>query len=294
MRTFIHALIIVLGLVGAANAVEIQRWERIPLAVPLIVGAERIIFVDQNIRVGVPKSLTGKLRIQSTGGSLYLMASEPIAPTRLQLQNVSSGEIILVDIAAAPAKPNQAALEPIRIVAESDQSKRYGQTAKRASKPSTKSSGSNESGETSPATSQETPVPVVITRYAAQMLYAPLRTVEPVKGISPVRISKRLDLSSLAPTYPVKASVLGAWRMANYWVTAVKLENTSTGHLVLDPRELMGDFVAATFQHPYLGVKGEPSDTTVAYLVTKGRGLDRSLLPSSIAQIDPKGGSREE
>ncbi|HBP0930655.1 TPA: DUF3438 family protein, partial [Pseudomonas aeruginosa] len=60
----------------------------------------------------------------------------------------------------------------------------------------------------------------------------------------------------------------------------------------LDPRDLMGNFVAATFQHPYLGARGDASDTTTVYLVTRGRGLADALLPSSISQIDPKGGRR--
>jgi hypothetical protein len=77
-------------------------------------------------------------------------------------------------------------------------------------------------------------------------------------------------------------------------VTAVKLRNTSTQHLALDPRELMGDFITATFQHPYLGNKGDASDTTTVYLVTRGHGLAESLLPAAVSQIDPKGGRREE
>ena len=38
-----------------AHAVEILRWERLPLAVPLVVDQERIVFIDRNIRVGVPE-----------------------------------------------------------------------------------------------------------------------------------------------------------------------------------------------------------------------------------------------
>ncbi|MGU2476434.1 DUF3438 family protein, partial [Pseudomonas aeruginosa] len=38
----------------AARAVEILRWERMPLALPLKVGQERIVFIDRNVRVGVP------------------------------------------------------------------------------------------------------------------------------------------------------------------------------------------------------------------------------------------------
>ncbi|WJV24438.1 MULTISPECIES: TIGR03749 family integrating conjugative element protein [Pseudomonas] len=285
------------SLTGYAQAVEIQRWERIPLAVPLIVGQERIVFVDQNVRVGHPRTLVGKLRVQSTGGAIYLLANEPIEPTRLQLQNMTSGEIMLVDIAASIGKANQAALEPVRIVAGEQQSSRYGQvnaTQKSTQNRSQEESVVQESSEDSPAVRRETPVPVVITRYAAQMLYAPLRTVEPVAGISQVNLNRRLDLSTLLPTLPVEATALGAWRMDGYWVTAVKLRNTSAQNLTLDPRELMGDFVAATFQHPYLGVKGDASDTTTTYLVTRGHGLAESLLPSRVGQIDPKGGRREE
>ena len=109
------------------GAVEIQRWERIPLALPLVIGQERIVFVDQNVRVGVPRNLEGKLRVQSTGGALYLLANEPIEPTRLQLQNMTSGEIMLVDIAATPGQANQPAPEPVKIVAGDNPAARYGQ-----------------------------------------------------------------------------------------------------------------------------------------------------------------------
>jgi len=77
-------------LVPMAHAVEIMHWERLPLAVPLQVGEERIVFVDRNVRVGVPASVGDRLRVQSAGGAIYLRASEPIEPTRLQLQDADS------------------------------------------------------------------------------------------------------------------------------------------------------------------------------------------------------------
>lgn len=297
MRSFICGLVVAACITGNANAVEIQQWERIPIALPLAVGQERIVFVDQNVRVGLPRALKGKLRIQSTGGAIYLLANEPIAPTRVQLQNVASGEIMLVDIAAIARAPDQPELEPMKIIASQQPGSHSGRSYR------AKNTGANpqddkaveQSPSTEPPTSKtETPIPVVITRYAAQLLYAPLRTVEPLPGVSQVNLSRRLDLSTLLPTQPINASALGAWRMAGYWVTAVKLQNTSEQHLTLDPRELMGDFTAATFQHPYLGAKGHATDTTIVYLVTRGNGLAESLAPASIARIDPKGGSREE
>jgi integrating conjugative element protein (TIGR03749 family) len=298
MRRLLIIGLLTLIFCGSASAVEILRWDRIPLALPLIVGQERIVFVDQNVRVGLPRNLVDKLRVQSTGGALYLQAKEPIDPTRLQLQNMSTGEIMLVDIIATAGKANQVAFEPVKIVAGESPSTRYGQVSPKPASnhvaaPSLQSSSPN-ADEDPPAPRRETPLPVVLTRYAAQMLYAPLRTVEPVDGITQVNLKRGLNLTTLLPTLPVEASALGAWRLDEYWITAVKLRNTSTQHLALDPRDLMGDFITATFQHPYLGAKGDASDTTTVYLVTRSHGLAESLLPATVSQIDPKGGRREE
>lgn len=276
-----------------AKAVLLMEWERLPLAVPLVVGQERVIFVDRNVRVGLPGSLASKLRVQTTNGTVYLLAKEPIDPVRLQLQDAETGELILIDIAAVPATDGDAPLEPVRIIEGQNPSRRYGtQTVQ----PET------EKSETSQKTRRETPVPVILTRYAAQSIYAPLRTVEPVQGITRVNLRRNLDLSMLMPTLPVQATPMAAWRLEDFWVTAVKLQNASNTAIALDPRLLQGDFVAATFQHFDLGSAGHAADTTVVYLVTRKRGLADSILPV-LSQIDastnvpmnlPTGGSHEK
>ncbi|PMR75274.1 TIGR03749 family integrating conjugative element protein [Billgrantia endophytica] len=261
--------------IGSAHAIEILRWERMPLAVPLVVGEERVVFVDRHVRVGVPASLDDRLRVQSAGGALYLRASETIEPTRLQVQDVETGELILLDIAAEPADGSEPPLEPVRIVEGEAAATRYGTSP---------SSPPVEPAAAEPPR-RETPLPVVLTRYAAQNLYAPLRTVEPVPGITRVNLPRDLALDSLLPSVPVNATPLAAWRLDDRWVTAVRLTNTSSGWLDLDPRALQGDIMTATFQHADLGPAGRPSDTTVVYLVTRGRGLAGSLLPT-ISPID--------
>ncbi|WP_338523994.1 TIGR03749 family integrating conjugative element protein [Pseudomonas batumici] len=249
------------------NAVEILRWERMPLAVPLRVGEERVVFIERNVRVGMPSSLQGKLRVQSAGGALYLLASEPIAPSRLQLQDADDGTLILLDIAAEPNKTGDPPLEAMRIV-----------EAVRMPPDST---------DDSPATQSvpSTPLPVALTRYAAQSLYAPLRTVEPVPGLRAVPLRDDLVLDTLMPELPLAYRALASWRLEDLWVTAVRLRNTSPHWLALDPRRLQGDFVSATYQHPDLGPKGESTDTTVLYLVTRNHGLVESLLPT-ISPVD--------
>jgi integrating conjugative element protein (TIGR03749 family) len=288
----LRACLLALGLFAVADvkAVELLQWDRIPMAIPLIVGQERIVFVDQNVRVGMPPQLVGLLRVQSTGGAVYLLASQEIPPTRLQLQNVATGEIMLVDIAATPAAEGQPKLEPAKIVASTAPSTYYGDTT--SARAPTKRSATSEEEDVPPVPRHETPAPVALTRYAAQMLYAPLRTVEPVAGISQVRVDRSLDLSTLLPVLPVEASVLGAWRLDNNYVTAVKLRNLSAQQLTMNAKELMGNFTTATFQHQYLGARGNASDTTTLYLVTQGKGLKEALLPSSVSQIDPKAGGR--
>ena len=279
MRRLRFALPLWLGC-AVAHAVEIMPWERLPLAIPLQVGQERILFIDQNVRVGVPRSLTDTLRIQSTGGALYLRASAPIAPTRLQLQDVQTGEIILIDIAASDAE-DQPPLEPVRIVKAVAAPKHRGDDASHA-----RGADSTDGNlAQSPSERRDTPLPVVLTRYAAQSLYAPLRTVEPLAGVFQIKQRRTIDLSHWLPTLPVEASPLGAWQLDDHIVTAIKLRNTSSAPLHLDPRALQGDFLTATFQHNNLGPSGLAADTTVVYLVTRGKILTQAL-PPAISRID--------
>ncbi|BCN39859.1 hypothetical protein ALDI51_31780 [Alicycliphilus denitrificans] len=272
-----------LGLLGAATApsaqaIEILRWERIPLVVPLQVGQERIVFVNRNVRVGVPASVGQRLRVQSAAGAVYLLAREAIEPTRLQLQDADTGALILLDISTMPDEDGAAALEPIRIEESGAVAPRTGDQGEGTANTQT------QGGTRTPR--RETPIPVVLTRYAAQNLYAPLRTVEPLPGVTRVNLQRNLKLDTLLPTLPVRASALAAWRLEDMWLTAVRLTNTSGNWITLDPRLLQGDLLASTFHHDTLGPHGTPEDTTVLYVVTQGHGLARSLLPA-VHRFDP-------
>ena len=279
MKRYLLSAVLLLP-IPLASAVEILRWERLPLAVPLQVGQERVVFIDRNVRVGLPASLQGKLRVQSAGGALYLLASESIAPSRLQLQDADDGTLILLDIAAEPAKAGQPALEAVKIV--------------EAERPASRDTVEAPA----PRPAPPTPLPVALTRYAAQSLYAPLRTVEAVPGLGAVPLPGDLNLDSLLPELTLSYRALAAWRLEDLWVTAIRLRNRAPRWIELDPRRLQGDFVSATFQHPDLGPKGEATDTTVLYLVTRGRGLAGALLPT-ISPVDaalnlPRSSSDEE
>jgi len=179
------------------------------------------------------------------------------------LQDADTGALILLDISARVAQDGEEALEPIRII-----------------------DGDTASDDAIQAPPRQTPIAVVLTRFAAQSLYAPLRTIEPVSGIRRVSLRRDINLETLLPTLPVHATPLAAWRLEDQWVTAVRLTNISDDEVTLDPRVLQGDFLTATFQHHVLGARGTPEDTTVVYLVTRNHGLAQSLLPA-IQRFDP-------
>ncbi|ENS3353366.1 TIGR03749 family integrating conjugative element protein [Salmonella enterica] len=253
-----------------AQADEFMKWERIPLQIPLQVGLERVVFVDKNVRVGFPPALNGKLRVQSTGGAVYLKADNAFPQTRVQLQDVESGEVILRDVTAGEKGPS----EPVRLVysGEVNTVRQTTDTRRHAENSGSTQPGSDDGTQAKRKKVQySAPVPVLLTRYAAQSLYAPLRTVEAVPGIRPVNPHLPKRLTTLYPSEAITATPLAAWGVANRAVVAVRLQNTASRRIVLDPRALQGQFVAATFQHRWLGPVGTPEDTTTAYIVTGTR-----------------------
>lgn len=258
---------------SATEATELMQWQRLPLQVELHTGHERVVFVNKNVRVGYPAELDGKLRIQSSGGTVYLRAAEDFPATRLQLFDMDSGDLILLDVRATAGDE----LEPLEL--------RYDDAVWR----SDTVTPDDTENQVRPGAPEDFagPLPVVLTRYAAQMLYVPLRTVEPVRGITPVPVRLPSVITTLLPGEPVTATPLNAWRLGDTTVTAIKLQNQNGGHVDLDPRALQGNFLTATFQHNWLGAHGTPEDTTVVYLVTDGR-ADNAIVPEPVAEKTKK------
>lgn len=254
-------------LIGPVQAIELLTWERLPLTIPLVVGEERAVFVDRNVRIGMEPGIADRLRVQSAAGVIYLKAVEELPPSRLQVQVVETGEIIIFDVATIDSDEP---LEPVRIV-----------DARMATvQPPAEEA---ESFEKKVNESIKIPAPVALTRYAAQSLYAPLRTVAPVPGLRKVQtgVSGKLRLH---PTETIIGEPLVAYKLGSYTVTAVKLVNTSPLRIELDPRKLQGNFYSVTFMHQFLGATRTAEDTTVVYLVTKDSNLAKALLPSAFIE----------
>lgn len=282
MKRLILACLASAVLAGDALAVEVMHWERRPLAIPLPVDEERIVTLDRNVRVGLPPALADPevLRVQSAGGVLYLKAFEAFETQRVRVQDVESGDVLLLDLSAREGASSEEIL-----VVDSREASPARASASRSPSGSTSGSSGAQASEASRPSAQAsgrataTPVPVLLTRHAAQSLYAPQRTIEPLRGVSRVPMRLPESLSTLLPSLPVSATPLGAWRLDGWTVTAVKLENNDRRRAFeLDPRWLQGEFYSATFMHPYLAPRGSVEDTTTVFLVTRRGGLDRALI----------------
>lgn len=268
-----------------AQATDIRHWRREPIAISLPVGAERIVVFGRPVRVGLPPLIADPalLRVQSTGGAVYLKANKSFDTQRVQVQDIGSGKIILLDLSAK----EHASAETIRVEIETD-------------RPAAAMAGENAPTPTHQVrrpipsaafghTGSGAPTPVRLVRHAAQALYAPLRLVDGAPGIHRIAVVAPDSLPGLLPAYPVDARPLAAWRAAPFTVTAIEITNRDPRRsFVLDPRGLAGDFYAAGFMHQSIGPAGSLRDTTTLFLVTENADLADALAPTvgAIAEAD--------
>ncbi len=228
------------------EVIERVLWKKTPITVTLIVGQERMVHFPDSVSVGIPQSLTQILQSQSINGTLYLTAQQAFASTRVVVRSEQAESIYVLDISARERSSQNIHLPALQVLTEHPSK-----------------------GESTPG-SAEVLSPqwgyVALTRYAAQQRYAPARLLTRKPGVvrMPVtQISFELLMGAQVDAVPV-----AAWRAGLRTVTAVKLINKTQQALVLDPRQLRGAWLTATFQHNRLLPSGNDADSTTVYLVS--------------------------
>lgn len=240
------AVVLLLQAVGvnAAPATpERIAWRKTPIDVELAVDAERLVHFPGAVEVGVPPQLQGALRVQSIGGTLYLLANEPFAATRVIVRGMDNGQTYLLDLSAVVDGGERS---PIQIYL-----------------PDEAPASSSE-----PAAASRPPQYgyVTLTRFAAQQMYAPARLLQELPGVVQVPIKR--EPVALVRGDAVEAVPLVAWRAGDLYVSALKLTNTTKRPQTLDPRTLRGRWLTAAFQHNRLHEAGSEADHTVVYLIS--------------------------
>jgi integrating conjugative element protein (TIGR03749 family) len=249
------------------EAVERILWDGVPIAVTIAVGRERIIQFPGSVRLGIPSQLVQHLRTQSQRGSVYWLATRPFSATRIQVQDSQSGQFYLVDLTATDKPTSRSRIEVINTTAQAPEAAQL--------------IHSDALAETSNVIAQEPPKSprherqktssvsdyTVLTRYAAQQLYAPARLLKTPEGIHTASFNSDSS-ESLIRGGDILAEPVAAWRKGNLYVTAVKLTNRSAHTVVLDPRLLRGQWRTATFQHAQLGAAASDTNVTALYLIS--------------------------
>jgi integrating conjugative element protein (TIGR03749 family) len=235
----------------AAPETEHRVWDKRPLQIALPVNRERLVTFNVPVRVELPPDLdAGTLRTQivadTRSGTIYWTALKPFKPHRVQVQDIASKNIYLLDIAASPGGQDTTRIEV---------SVPGGQADPALAAP------------TPPAADTAGPDPIALTRMAAQQLYAPTRLLHLPDGVYPSPVRQN-STDALYHGSKVEATPVMAWRSGELTVTAVKVKNLTAGELILDPRHLRGRWQTATFQHNLLMPRGSLRDTTAAYLVS--------------------------
>jgi len=242
---------------AALSTPERVVWNKAPIAIPLVVGEERLVHFPDSVSIGLPQSLTSLLRSQSINGTLYLLARQAFEPTRVMVRSETDGPIYVLDISAAPGGVDSGSLPDVQVLLQASQ---------KPPQDLSEDAGADQS--TSVKQSQSLGY-AALTRYAAQQLYAPTRLIPRQPGV--VAIPVNPEPVDLVLGGKIEAVPVAAWKAGLRYVTAVKLINRTQSPIVLDPRELRGSWLAATFQHNRLLPAGSEADTTAVYLVSDRR-----------------------
>ncbi|WP_037374364.1 TIGR03749 family integrating conjugative element protein [Sedimenticola selenatireducens] len=227
---------------AASENVERIEWKKTPIRVELTVGQERQVEFPSSVKVGVPGNLQPLLRTQSVNGTVYLLAHAPFELTRVMVRETEGGQIYLFDISASNKLGQN---HPIQLFVQE----------------------ANEHGVLNDGNTIASNISyVTLTRFAARQLYAPARLLQDGPGI--VRTPVARDPINLMRGGAIDATPLVAWRAGGYYLTSVKLTNRTEQPQTLDPRNLRGAWLTATFQHHRLLPAGNEADTTAVYLIS--------------------------
>ncbi len=237
-----------LGVADPATTERIE-WKKVPIRLELQVGQERLVHFPAVVKLGVPAALQPLLRVQSIDGTVYLLARDAFDATRVMAKEIETGRTYLLDLSAeAEPKPSH----PVRIY--------FPESAHAPTEPEGDTSG----GGTRAGYSQ--PSYVALTRFAAQQLYAPARLLRELPGVTRLPVTR--EPVALVRGGAIDARPLVAWRAGGLYLTAVRLRNRTNQARTLDPRDLHGAWLTASFQHHRLLPAGDEADTTAVYLIS--------------------------
>jgi len=248
--------------------IEHLRWSGTPMSLALPLGVDRVVRFPSEVRVGPPGKLSDRLQVTSADGAVYFRALSAFEPTLVLVQETEApGRTFSFQLRAEEG----ASTTPVEILAPREDLGDAGAPAEASAEMAFESTPKQYGY-------------VALTRFAAQLLYAPGRLLRDLGGLYRVPVPDRRAVALIrtgAVLGEVEATPLAGWADENgLYVTAVRLRNRSHRALILDPRTaLRGEWLTATFQHARLLPAGHEADTTAVYLISAQPFADALGIP---------------
>lgn len=231
-------------------------WQQAPIDVTLPVGRERMVSFPSAVAFGYDKSTLPDtaLGVQNNNGTLYLSAKKAFPVERVQVKLNDTGQIILLNLSAE----KEASDTPLDIVLATPPNLSTTNTPIPPTTTATQNTGLTD----------DTVSYLSLTRFAVQQLYAPKRLLVQPPDIfrTPMHTTKTV---TLLLDGSVIAMPLASWRGGDLFVTTVLMRNQLKQPLTLDPRNLCGNWRAASFfPETVLAPSGQMQDSTTLFLVS--------------------------
>lgn len=239
-------LLALLALANSMHALALNAehvlWDKTPIPLELSLNEERLVHFPQAVSI-IDNEAADKIAILKVQDTLYLKSKEIFQNKRLLVQLMPQGEVIILNLSVNDKTHN---VKPVDILLESKED--AANTTQQASNPLDLNA-------------------VTLTRFAIQSLYAPQRLLVIPEGVGRVPMQTRKQVS-LFYGASIEAKPLISWHGDTFYVTAVELKNLLNKEVIVDPRQMTGNWQTATFYPTNTLAPRGKEDTTTVFLVS--------------------------
>jgi integrating conjugative element protein (TIGR03749 family) len=260
-KNVFFGFVMLLSVSAAMVQADVRRvWDEKPLTILLPVGKELRVTFPTDVAVQVPLGISEKLTsLAPNNKMIYWTATETFNRSRVIATATDGRTVYVIDVEATntAAKEDILIEDPARVVDQPSVSMQ----------PATASNTENENDDEV----LEDPAEILLTRFAAQTLYAPSRLMPTDARISPVNfltLQRDFPLLQSGQGEQVAVTVVGAWVGFGRHVTAVFITNQTNVRFEFDASRVRGNFTHITAQHREVGAKGSLTDRTTLYLIS--------------------------
>lgn len=217
-------------------------WDKTPIPLELSLNEERLVHFPQVVKI-IDNEADGKIAVLKVQDTLYLKGKEAFQNKRLLVQLMPQGEIIILNLTAHEETHENT---PVDILLDN---------------PENTEEETKETGNTFDLNA------ISLSRFAIQSLYSPERLLVIPEGVSRIPMQTRKQIS-LFYGASIEARPLISWHGGNFYVTAVELKNRLNKKVIVDPRQMLGNWQTVSFYPTNnLSARGK-DDTSTAFLVS--------------------------